>query len=160
MARWTTPRSHKDPGHKPATTASGYRPISLTLPNAYLRILDEEAVLTRQERSKFLRMLLHGRSGTMSIARTAPPAIYQASRKDLAERTRWTWFLTPADGEFLDEQSLLLGGMPATVWVVREIHRWLGAPDAWTEIKPGRFELRGTAGQAAPGASGATRADR
>jgi hypothetical protein len=158
---WKTPSRLKNPGRKLAITSTGYRAFAVTVPEIYLHILDEEATLARHDRPQFVKMLLYRRAGLIGVTRTGPPACYRASRGDLAKRLQWKFYFTPEDGEILDERCLRLGGMPASVWLVREIHAWLGAPDEWTETKPGRYELRSAAEAVrADGVSGVPRSGR
>ena len=103
-----------------------YLQIVVTLPEAYLRILRQEAEQYGLRPSQFAEQLLFD-----SLRPRRPNALkYELTEDELLRRRRFLWYLRKETKSVLDKQRLAYGGLSVSAWVVVSLNRWLGREPA------------------------------
>jgi hypothetical protein len=103
--------------------------IAVTIPKAHLRVLESESELLGLRRGQFLELLFLNRIGQRALTRIAAAPTYKLARDELAETTRFLWYLRREVKGLLDEYLLKLGIRPSAL-VVTMLNEWAGlGPD-------------------------------
>jgi len=107
----------------PAKGSKGWVQVAITLPKAHLRVLDAEAKIFGLRRGQFLEILFLNRIGRPALVRLPSGPEYKLSRKELAETTRFLWYLRASVKKLIDEHLLQLGMRPSA-FVVLMLNEW------------------------------------
>jgi hypothetical protein len=121
----------------PRSQISGYRRskekgiqmIGVTLPEAYLRIIDTERELMGSSRNHFMSQLVLRKAGLLPLERPkhAPPK-YEVKDEELRSYKFWTWYMKPDVKKLLDADMLQMGKRKPGDWITSIINDWLGKP--------------------------------
>src|SRR5262249_47516612 len=103
----------------------GWVQIAITIPKAHLRVLDAEAKIFGLRRGQFLEILFLNRIGQPAFVRLSSGPKYKLSRDELAQTTRFLWYLRAKVKKLLDDYLLELGMRPSA-FVVLMLNEWAG----------------------------------
>jgi hypothetical protein len=121
----------------PRSQISGYRRskekgiqmIGVSLPVAYLRIIDTERQLMGSSRNHFMSQIVLRKVGLLPLERPrhAPP-VYDVTDDELRAYKAWTWYLKPEIKQHLDKDMLQLGKRNYGDWITSSVNDWIGKP--------------------------------
>jgi hypothetical protein len=99
--------------------------IQITIPLPHLEILTREADLIGVPRGSLLGMILRKRRGAFSFDRPPSAPTYAFKPKDFEEMVRYTWYVTPELRKMLDQDTLEMGNVTISMWVVSVLNRYV-----------------------------------
>ena len=100
--------------------------IQLTIPEPHFEILTKESELVGVPRGSLLNMILRRRRGLFNFERPTNAPHYTFKPKDFGKMTRYTWYVTPEIRKLLDEDTLEMGNVTISMWLVSILNRYAG----------------------------------
>jgi hypothetical protein len=71
-------------------------------------------------------MILKKRRGGFQFERPTGAPNYEFKTKDFAKMGRYTWYVTPEVRKLLDEDTLEMGNVTISMWVVSILNQYVG----------------------------------
>jgi hypothetical protein len=100
--------------------------IQITIPVPHIEMLSRESELVGVPRGSLLAMILRKRRGGFQFERPTAAPTYNFKTKDFAKMARYTWYVTPEVRKLLDEDTLEMGNVTISMWVVSVINQYVG----------------------------------
>jgi hypothetical protein len=100
--------------------------IQITIPQPHIDMLTREAELVGVPRGSLLAMILKKRRGGFHFERPTGAPHYNHKPKDFARMGRYTWYVTPEVRRLLDEDTLEMGNVTISMWVVSILNQYVG----------------------------------
>jgi hypothetical protein len=112
------------PPSEAEATKQQLQQIQITLPHPHIEMLTREADLVGVPRGSLLTMILKKRRGRFHFERPTDAPTYQFKPKDFASMARYTWYVTPDVRKLLDEDTLEMGNVTISMWVVSILNQY------------------------------------
>jgi hypothetical protein len=119
-SKWTPPASDREAAKQPL------QQIQITIPQPHIDMLTSEAELVGVPRGSLLAMILKKRRGGFHFERPTGAPQYNYKPKDFAKMGRYTWYVTPEVRKLLDEDTLEMGNVTISMWVVSILNQYVG----------------------------------
>jgi hypothetical protein len=100
--------------------------IQITIPRPHIQILTNEAALVGVPRGSLLTMILKRRRGGFHFERPSGAPTYAYAPKAFASMARYTWYVTRDIRKLLDDDTLEMGNVTISMWVVSVLNQYVG----------------------------------
>jgi hypothetical protein len=119
------PRSTPPPSEKEQEKLK-LQQIQITIPAPHLEMLTKEAELVGVPRGSLLAMILRRRRGEFQFERPMGAPTYEFKPKDFGNMARYTWYVSPEVRKLLDADTLEMGNVTISMWVVSVLNQYCG----------------------------------
>src|SRR5437867_1924201 len=100
--------------------------IQISLPQPHMHMLRKEADLIGVSRGALLGMILRKRRLGFQFQRPPGAPSYDFKPKEFEKTERFTWYVTRDERKMLDEDTLLMGNMTISAWVITVMNQYIG----------------------------------
>ena len=119
-------RAKREPANTGEKGDKHLQQIQISLPRPHLMMLRKEAELIGVSRGMLLGLMLRRRRSGFRFERPPAAPTYEFNSKEFEKTERFTWYVTRDERKMLDEDTLLMGNMTISAWVITVMNQYVG----------------------------------